>query len=61
MDKAYNINTDNRNVICSHFIATEMTDAKVDFKAIEDCEDVPISYTYVLCHMIFDVKKENFS
>ena len=37
VDKAYNINTDNRNVICSHSISKEMTDAKVDFKAIEDC------------------------
>ena len=37
-----------------------MGDVKVTFKALEDCEDVPIGYAYVNCHMIFDVKMEHF-
>ena len=37
-----------------------MTYVKVDFKALEDGEDVPIGYAYIRCHMIFDVKIEDF-
>ena len=37
-----------------------MTDVKVTFKALEDCEDVPIVYAYVRCHMIFNIKMESF-
>ena len=29
---------------------------KFSFKALEDGEEVTIGYTYVRCHMIFDVK-----
>ena len=37
-----------------------MTDVKGVFKSLEDGEDVKIGYAYVCCHMIFDVKMENF-
>jgi hypothetical protein len=32
----------------------------VAFKMLDDGEDVPPAYKYIECHMIFDVKMENF-
>jgi hypothetical protein len=32
----------------------------VAFKLLDGSETVPIGYQYVQCHMIFDVKMENF-
>ena len=37
-----------------------MNFVKAAFKALQDCEDVPIGYVYVCFYMICDVKMENF-
>ena len=37
-----------------------MTGLNFSFKALDYGEDVPIGYAYVRCHMIFDVKMDNF-
>ena len=59
-DEAYKLDTENGNVLWNNAISKEMTDVKVMFKSLEDGEDIPIGYAYVLCHMIFDVKMEDF-
>ena len=41
-------------------IATEMRNVRVAFKILDDTEEVPIGYKCIRCHMIFDVKMENF-
>ena len=37
-----------------------MTNIKVAFKILDDDESVPHNHQFVKCHMIFDVKMENF-
>ena len=41
-------------------IATEMRNVRVAFKILDDTKEVPIGYKCIRCHMIFDVKMENF-
>ena len=41
-------------------IFKEMTDVKVVFKLLEGGDNVPIGYTFVRCHIIFDVNMEDF-
>ena len=41
-------------------IATEMRNARVAFKILDDTGEVLIGYKCIRCHMIFDVKMENF-
>ena len=59
-DEAYNIDAENGNVLCTNAIAEDMTDVKIAFKSLEDGDDVPIGYAYILCHKKFDLKMENF-
>ena len=60
VDQAYKIDTQNGNILWNNTIAKDTTDVKATFKALEDGEDLPIGYAYLLCHMIFDVKTEDF-
>ena len=60
VDKAYNIDAQNFSVLWNNSIAKQMTVVKISFKFLSDGEDVPIVYAYVHCHIIFDVKMENF-
>jgi len=41
-------------------IAKEMKDVRVAFKLLVDGQSVPIGYQKIPCHMIFDVKMEDF-
>ena len=37
-----------------------MNDTRVSFQALDNGEPIPIGYKFVRCHMIFDVKMEDF-
>jgi hypothetical protein len=37
-----------------------MNSVTVAFKLLKDGEEVPAAYKYIECHMIFDMKMENF-
>jgi hypothetical protein len=50
----------NGNTHWSKAIAKEMEDVKVAFKILKDDENVPVDYQMINCHMIFDVKMEDF-
>jgi hypothetical protein len=39
-------------------INKEMTNNKMAFKFLEEDENIPISYKWIRCHMIFDVKMD---
>ena len=41
-------------------IASEMNNLKVDFNVLPDGKNAPIGYKCLKCHMIFDVKMEDF-
>ena len=50
----------NGNTLWSDDIAKEMKNVKVVFKILNDNESVPRNHQFFRCHMIFDVKIENF-
>jgi len=50
----------NGNTLWMDAIAKEMENVKVAFKILDNKNEVPRDYQFVHCHMIFDVKMENF-
>ena len=58
--KAYKLDAENGNVLWTNAITKDMTYVKVASKDLEDGDDMPIGYAYVLYHIIFDVKMEDF-
>jgi hypothetical protein len=60
VQEAYAIDKSNGNDDWRKSIQKEMNDVMIAFQVLEDTEDVPIGHQYVKCHMIFDVKMENF-
>jgi hypothetical protein len=41
-------------------IAIEMKEVKIAFKILDDSENVPPDHQFIQCHMVFDVKMEDF-
>ena len=41
-------------------IAKEMKNVKVAFNVLDDGKVVPLDHQFVKCHMVFDVKLEDF-
>ena len=50
----------NGNTLWSNAIMKEMTNVKVVFKILDNDESVLRNHQFFKCHMIFDVKMENF-
>ena len=50
----------NKNTLWADAIAKEMKNVRVAFNILPDGEDPPPGYQFVRCHMIFDVKMEDF-
>ena len=50
----------NGNTVWSDAIAKEMTNVRVAFKILGDNESIQRNHQFAKCHMIFDVKMENF-
>ena len=55
------INKENGNTLWADVIATYMKNVKVAFKILDDGEMAPRGHQFVKCHMIFDIKMEDFS
>ncbi|KAL7525384.1 hypothetical protein ACHAXR_000985, partial [Thalassiosira sp. AJA248-18] len=58
--KTYELDPQNGNTFWADAISKEMKNVKVAFKMLDDDETVPQDYQFVRCHMIFDVKMEDF-
>ena len=58
--EALQIYKDNVNTLWADAIATETKNVKFDFKILDDGEMAPRDHKFVQCHMIFDIKMENF-
>ena len=54
------LDKENGNTLWADAIATEMKNVKVAFKILDDGEMAPRDHQFVKCHMIFDIKMENF-
>jgi hypothetical protein len=50
----------NGNTLWADAIAKEMKEVDIAFNILPDGRFAPIGYQKILCHMIFDVKIENF-
>ncbi len=50
----------NGNTLWADAIAKESKNVKVVFKILPDSAPIPIGYQKIPCHMIFDVKMEDF-
>ena len=58
--EALQLDKDYGNTLWADAIATEMKNVKVDFKILDDDEMAPRDYQFVKCHIISDIKMENF-
>jgi hypothetical protein len=57
---ALKINKHNGNTVWADTIAKEMKDVRIAFKCFNPGECEPIYYKCIKCHMIFDIKIEDF-
>ena len=58
--EAYALDKKDGNTLWGDSIAKEIKDVKPFLKIMEDSERVPIGFKRVNCHIIFDVKMEDF-
>jgi hypothetical protein len=54
------LDTKNGNTLWADTIAKEMKDVRVAFEILPDGQSAPIGYQKIPCHMIFNVKMEDF-
>ncbi len=54
------IDMENGNTYCHDAIRKEMAKVRVAFKTLGDNEQVPPTFQQMHCHMVYDVKMENF-
>jgi len=60
VNEALELDKKNSNTLWADAIAKEMKDVRVAIKILIDGQSVPIGYQKIPCHMIFDVKMEDF-
>jgi hypothetical protein len=58
--KALDFNRKNGNTFSSHAIAKEMKEACIAFNILPDRHVASNGYQRIPCHMVFDVKMEDF-
>ncbi len=60
VNEAIELDKKNGNTFWADAIAKEMKDVHVAFKILLNGQSVPIGYQKIPCHMIFDIKMEDF-
>ena len=58
--EAYDLDQKNGNTLWTNAIAKEMQEVRKAFDIIPDDKAVPIGYQKIPCHMILDIKMEDF-
>jgi hypothetical protein len=58
--EALELDKTNGNTFWADANAKEMKDVRVAFKILLDGQSVPIGYQKIPCHVIFDIKMEDF-
>jgi hypothetical protein len=59
-EEALELDKKNGNTLWADEISKEMKNVRVAFKILPDGQSAPIGYQKIPCHMIFDVKMEDF-
>ena len=57
---ALELDKQNGNTFWQDSIAKETKNERVSSQILDENEEVPIGYKFIRCHMIFDVKMEDF-
>ena len=60
VDHARRLDEENKNTFWMDALAKEMSNTKVAFKHLNDGEMAPRDHQFVRCHIIWDVKMEDF-
>jgi hypothetical protein len=60
MQEAPVLERQNGNMLWAAVITKELKNVKVAFKILPDGKSLPIGYQKVPCHMVFDIKMEDF-
>ena len=60
MEQALTLDAKNDNISWADLISKEMENVRVAFEVLPDWKSVPIGHQFVWCHMVFDIKIENF-
>jgi hypothetical protein len=60
VDHALKIDKRSDNTLWADDIAKEMKDVCIDFKCLNLGKHVPLDYKWIKCHLIFDIKIEDF-
>ena len=58
--EAHDLDCKNGNTLWMDAIAKEMREVRKAFEIIPDDQTVPIGYQKIPCHMVFDIKMEDF-
>jgi hypothetical protein len=58
--KALALDRKNGNTLWADAIAKEMREVRIAFNILPDGRSAPIGYQKILCHVIFDMKMEDF-
>ena len=60
VEQALALDAQNCNTLWAYAISKEMEDVRVAFEVLSDGKLVPVGHQFVQCHMVFDVKMEDF-
>jgi hypothetical protein len=60
VDHALEIDNQNDNTLWAEAIGKEMKDVRIAFKCLNPGECTSLNYKWIKCHMIFDIKIEDF-
>jgi hypothetical protein len=60
VDHALEIDTKNRHTFWADAITKEMKDVRIAFQCLNAGDRAPIGFKWIKCHMIFDIKIEDF-
>jgi hypothetical protein len=59
-DNCVQINNENSNTLWQDAICLEMVKVWITFQILSDDESIPPTYQQICCHMVYDVKMEDF-
>ena len=60
VNEAYTIDEKNGNTLWQDAIQEEIENVKIAFKIVTEYKKPPNGFQYVNCHMVFDIKMEEF-
>ena len=60
VEKAYTLNAKNGNTLWADAMSNEMENVRVASEVLPDVKSVPTGYQFVQCHMVLDIKMEDF-